>query len=176
MILYDIIIIGDFMKNNNIKIGDIVIVKDIIFQFHNGKINPQKDHAEHGRPCIVVAKKEGYIYILAVKGKYGYEKKDLKFMDANNDSFSKDSLYQIEEIIQIKDGYYPLIGSLDNHELYELLYALVWYQYASEEYGETVRAYQNRLYDEKFKVINDDINDLIMTLYHNGANKEQPHK
>lgn len=159
-----------------IKIGDIIIVKDIIFQFHNGKINPQKDHAENGRPCIVVAKKDGYLYVLAVKGKYGYEKWDLKFMDANNDSFSKESLYQIEEIIQIEYGYYPLMGSLDAHELYELLYALVWYQFASEEYGETVRAYKNRLFDDKFKDINDEINELIMKLYHEGASKEHPHK
>jgi hypothetical protein len=148
------------MRKRNIKVGDVIIVKNLVFRHWNGKPKTKKDHATNGRPCVVISKSNNFIYVIGVKSKYGYEGDDLKFMNADTHTFRKKSLYQIEEIYKIVRGAYPKVGSIKGHELYDLLYSILWYQYASANYYK-----ENRFYDDTMAEITEDINRRVLNLY-----------
>lgn len=115
--------------------GDIVIVKDIVFKdndadsSHKRSEHDRVDHAANtGRPCVIIAIRDKYMYFLPFKGDYN-EYKKLNYFSLEKKYTNKQSVINIAEIHKrhLNTGF-AIINTIDSKEMCNLYNCFIDYQ------------------------------------------------
>lgn len=112
---------------NEIKIGDIVLFKDVIF---SGKYKNFDHYSLKGRPCVLVGidkNEENYYFIPLSSKLHNYKHKKCIIYPTPQNKLKKASYPEVPNIIQRHQCFYEVNGFLSDEELYLIFVNIVKY-------------------------------------------------
>ena len=101
-------------------IGNIVIIKNMIFR-NSLSYKKEIDHSwEMGRPCIIIHSDDEYDYFLSMKSNPDYEKYRYKYIPIDKDDLLNRDIHRYNRFDNIKSRQKEITGAVNLENIYKI--------------------------------------------------------